>query len=340
MNNTIKQMPRNYSLDILKLIASLFVVFIHVNFYGEVGALIKAFGSFAVPVFFMSSGFFSFDIINDCNYKKILSRIISLLKIFLFSLLIYSVVYIAINGFSAFLSFFYLRDTYIKLFIFNSFENTFYTPLWFLPALIYCYIIVLILTKLKLNKIIPYLSLLLLCYLAMNIVIARYNVSDILLRNFLLPGLPYYAVGYTLKKYQHHSVFQYKHCQAYILCLLVLSLILFVILHFTLGFSVFAVVIISILLFIMSLLQNLAIHNTFLGFFIQKSYLYIYISHWLVWNIMLNRKLTVNEWVNPLIVLGISIGISFVISGVKMKMKQRLNQKLRFSYCSAQKGNR
>ena len=41
---------RNYSLDALKLVASFFVVFIHVSFGGAFGEVIKVLAGFAVPI--------------------------------------------------------------------------------------------------------------------------------------------------------------------------------------------------------------------------------------------------------------------------------------------------
>lgn len=50
---------RNTTLDVLKGIAALFVIWIHEQFPGITGQLINRIGAFAVPVFFMVSGFFA-----------------------------------------------------------------------------------------------------------------------------------------------------------------------------------------------------------------------------------------------------------------------------------------
>lgn len=49
---------RNQSIDFLKGIAAIFVVFIHVKLGGTFGDYIAAIGAFAVPFFFMVSGYF------------------------------------------------------------------------------------------------------------------------------------------------------------------------------------------------------------------------------------------------------------------------------------------
>ena len=50
---------RNTSLDLLKGVSALFVIWIHEQFPGVTGQLINRIGMFAVPVFFMVSGYFS-----------------------------------------------------------------------------------------------------------------------------------------------------------------------------------------------------------------------------------------------------------------------------------------
>lgn len=51
---------KNDTLELIKLFASYMVVFIHVMFYGTVGEAMNALGRFAVPLFFLISGYYSF----------------------------------------------------------------------------------------------------------------------------------------------------------------------------------------------------------------------------------------------------------------------------------------
>ena len=91
MNNTItneEKVIRNGSLDILKFFSSYMVICIHFFFYGRVGNIIDALARFAVPVFFMTSGYFSYannteklKKKNDTYYKNLFIWICS---IFLF----------------------------------------------------------------------------------------------------------------------------------------------------------------------------------------------------------------------------------------------------------------
>ena len=51
---------RNQSMECCKLVASFFVVFIHARFPGDLGGLMDCLGHFAVPLFFMISGYFNY----------------------------------------------------------------------------------------------------------------------------------------------------------------------------------------------------------------------------------------------------------------------------------------
>ena len=52
---------RNYSLDLLKFISSFLIVCIHFKISGKTGELITIIARFAVPVFFMVSGYYSYN---------------------------------------------------------------------------------------------------------------------------------------------------------------------------------------------------------------------------------------------------------------------------------------
>lgn len=62
-------------LNIVKLVASYMVVFIHVSFPGQFGIDIVYLARFAVPFFFIVSGYFSYNSFNLKNIKKIDKKI-------------------------------------------------------------------------------------------------------------------------------------------------------------------------------------------------------------------------------------------------------------------------
>ena len=70
---------RNQSMEVCKFIASLFVVFIHAPFPGTLGSFADCLARFAVPMFFMITGYFNF----EASSQQIVRRIKHLLLLFL-----------------------------------------------------------------------------------------------------------------------------------------------------------------------------------------------------------------------------------------------------------------
>lgn len=76
-----KRSDRNVTLDVMKLVASYFVIFIHNKFYGEFGLVVDSIARFAVPLFFISSGYFCF----NNPLPKIKAKAIRIAKMFLWA---------------------------------------------------------------------------------------------------------------------------------------------------------------------------------------------------------------------------------------------------------------
>ena len=131
-------LTRNTSLDILKGVAALFVIWIHEQFPGVTGQLVNRTGAFAVPVFFMVSGFFGQNA-SRRKLEKSIRHILTLIGIAyglnLLRILVFdggtAMVDALIDAFSP--------RTLILWILLNI------TPIsgvaWFLFALLYCYIL-------------------------------------------------------------------------------------------------------------------------------------------------------------------------------------------------------
>lgn len=199
---------KNSTLELLKLLASYMVVFIHVKFDGSLGSTMETLARFAVPFFFLVSGFYSYNI--PCN--KIIKRIRNI-----FTLLILAVVcYTAFNVFTLLskgnmgevVSYFsnYLDFTVlVKLFVFNITISS--VHLWYLFAALYVYVVFFFVTKLRFSdKIIFIISF---CLLALHLLLGEglsvlgIALPKALVRNFLVMGIPFFGLGLFAKKYQH-----------------------------------------------------------------------------------------------------------------------------------------
>ena len=145
---TLKQ--RNTTFDLLKGIACLAVVFIHYSFTGAleiIGVGINAMCRFAVPIFFGISGYYlsSTSYISD---ESVLRKIRHILKMILVSAVFYAVFFLWWNpvynrGFdlAAYLAEKLTAGRIAKLFLSN--DPLVYSHLWYMLALVYCYVTVL-----------------------------------------------------------------------------------------------------------------------------------------------------------------------------------------------------
>lgn len=135
---------RNVCLDQLKGIAAIFVVFIHAKFPCEIGEVIRAIARFAVPLFFMVSGYFFLKADKNKMYRTIRPKILHILKIVLiaYSLNLVRIVLQLIDKGGGIKEWFLLnvltKRHLLEFIIFNN--SAFGGVLWFLFSLIYCYL--------------------------------------------------------------------------------------------------------------------------------------------------------------------------------------------------------
>ena len=199
---------RNDTLDIIKLFASYMVVFIHVAFYGGVGYVLDALARFAVPLFFLVSGFYSYKITPD----KIKHRMFRLIRLLAFAVLVYAlfdVLYSLVKHDKQEIVLYFCEYinpiNLLELFVFNKPVHT--THLWYLLASIYVYCIFYFITKYKISDkvilIVSIIALLLHLFLGEFIGVFGVTIPIPFVRNFALMGFPFFWFGILTKKYQH-----------------------------------------------------------------------------------------------------------------------------------------
>ena len=208
MNELIKNDNKvvNQTLNILKFFSALCVIAIHCTLdrTGKVGMVIDALIRFATPIFFLISGYYSVIQDNEQAKQKYKMRIIKLIKLIIISAIIYFVYYCFMG---------YIKDaskwikdsfTIKKIYIYILFNiSPFEFHLWFLNALLYCYIFSYLLRKynIDMKKLYKYIPILLLCNIMLG-EFAKYNnivINTYLYRNFIFTGLPFYLIGYYIK---------------------------------------------------------------------------------------------------------------------------------------------
>ena len=193
----------NYSINALKCIAIFAVIIIHSGIYhveGDIGKALVAISRFAVPVFFLISGFYSFYVDEEYALKKYEKRIIRLIILIIISNIIYTLFYSITDPNYKIMSLFTVKQCITYIF-FNVAPSKGY-HLWFLQALLYCYLIFWGMTKLKVKIskgyiLIPILILLALIFCELFIFMGI-KIHPMYYRNFLFMGLPFFYLGYFI----------------------------------------------------------------------------------------------------------------------------------------------
>ena len=197
---------KSNTLELIKLFSSFMVVFIHVPFGGKVGVAVDALARFAVPFFFLVSGYYSYQI----NCEKIKKRIGNILSLLILSTVCYAVFEIAVllkynmNGLFALFNKYTEINSYAQLLLFNA--PVIAGHLWYLWAMLYVYVIFYFVTKSRVKeKVIFTISFSL---LVLNLLLGEgLSLFGIVLpipvvRNFATTGIPFFALGLFVKKYE------------------------------------------------------------------------------------------------------------------------------------------
>ena len=210
---------KNSTLELFKLFASYMVVFIHVTFHGKIGVAAVALARFAVPFFFLVSGFYSYQI----SCEKIKKRLRNILTLLILAVVCYNALEIAMllrwnrNGLMALFEKFTDLSTYIKFILFNVPVNA--GHVWYFWAILYVYLIFYFVTSLHVkDNLIFTISLFLLCLnvlLGEGLSILGIKLPIYYTRNFALTGIPFFALGLLAKKYEH----KFQAIPNYVICI-------------------------------------------------------------------------------------------------------------------------
>lgn len=321
---------KNKSLYTIEGLACICVIFIHCKFPGELGRIIEFFSRYAVPVFFIVSGYFTY----DANNEKLKSKAIKLLKIFLCYIIFYYILLHVQN--------FITNDTYsfieLNKKIFN-FKNVFLLimlnrtsiiipHLWFLLALVYCYIFRYFTKREKFEKLYKYIPYILILTYILSIVpniISNNSNTNALVRNWLMYGIPFFVIGINIKN-NLDRISNIKNNRLIIFSILGILLIglertfinifdkeLFLdvyIGNIIFVISIFILAINNPKLFDIKILSNIG----------EKHSLNIYLIHYAIIRIIniLDKKEIINGYFKPILVFI----IAYIISAIIIKVKE------------------
>ena len=195
-------------INALKIIAAFFVVGIHVHFPGDFGRAFIAVARFAVPFFFMVSGFFCYYENKECINEKYKRKIKHLAVIFAGSFVMYLAYGLLAgavnNNIGDYISHKFSLIAFIEFFVFN--HPRVMEALWFLPALCYATIVFFIFEKKGITKKMYFLIPVL--FFAGVVLRELPEFIDgmpslfskaYLCRNWLFVGLPFFMTGHFIR---------------------------------------------------------------------------------------------------------------------------------------------
>ena len=217
LQKTARKKTRNPAIEICRLIASFFVVFIHYGFPGEFGEVINCLARFAVPFFFVVSGYF----VYHADAFAVKKRMIGILKLNIYATLLYVLwgacqdEYFADQGRIAWLAG-ALSNYHLSQWLLYC-KNPFAAHLWYLTAILTCYAVVYVYAR-WIGKTYYYrpLYIVSLSLFAVHFVLTSLaamtdmNVPSILYRNAWFLGIPLFNLGIFIREYQDRIIETYR----------------------------------------------------------------------------------------------------------------------------------
>lgn len=209
-----KNRQTNQGINVLKFIAVTLVIIIHETPSGRFGLIAEGVAAMAVPVFFMISGYYCY----GAAIGKIKKRIVKIFRLTILANLIYFCWDIAVEVLTGNSVWIWLRENCslkrLLVFLLTN-ESPFRGHLWFLGALLYSYLFLLIfliymekgrgrIAEIIRKNQIKTLFLISLILLILNIaggeVLTLYgkNIQIPYIRNWLFMGIPFFIMAYCL----------------------------------------------------------------------------------------------------------------------------------------------
>lgn len=313
-------MNKNESLYFIKAIACFLVVNIHYPYLPLLGFL----GSFAVPFFFLVSGYYSYSsnyIAMDNVVKRRTNKILVMTIIsFLFYMLASNII---IDGFDN--KTLFSADNWKGALLYNS-TSFVSVHLWYLLAILYVYLIYrFVINRYKLHNIFYMLSIGL---LILNVVLPVMN-TGIRLPGFLFVGLPFFMIGNFFGKYKDINFNRLK-MKKYIEWTILIAIILITIVEYAYGREKLGISICGILWAVYLLVYSISNPNKLSNRYIcaigEKHASNIYIFHmFFIWALagQLDRFNSIITYFGSTIFFGLTLLFSMVILRIGNYIKIR-----------------
>ena len=201
-NNNVELIDFNCT-GYLRLILMLFICFWAFGCPEPTG-IVKSLSGFAIPTFFVLSGFYVLDTNREVRMEKILRKIKRSALCFAFVFLFYVALNVGLMFLIHFVTISFSKRMLFNFFVLNLWPFQIGDNIWFIQAMLYAYIVIFILDKLKLLKF--YRILLIILFVFMLLTgefsgVIRFNILGYpyIPGNWFTRALPYILLGKLLR---------------------------------------------------------------------------------------------------------------------------------------------
>lgn len=307
------------SLNTLKGLACIGVILMHCVFPGVFGKTIQYLFKFAVPCFFMISGFFLAGANSEVERHNIRRQIPKILRILLFAFCFYGVVTLVMNtlgseDFDAGVWLSYIFRPAIlprKLLIGTFFNGT----MWYLYSLIWGYLFLGLLSRwIPIRRMLWMAPLLLCLHILLRVYIKGLGLEwydPTFFRSFLLYSIPFLLTGYWISV-GRQAILQLKHDWPFVLTALVglaLQFAEYELYHQSLDFY-FSTILYSLALFALAIRHPHTKVSRTLCYIGRRLSMPIYVIHVFVIRLLVLTDLSL--WLRPVLAILFSMALAYL----------------------------
>lgn len=232
--NGIMEKRKYYSIEVARLFVSICIVLLHSTPTGGGGTLLHSILMFGVPFFFIISGFFAFRSGKERNEERIKKNIKYYLKFYIIAEIIYIVLsciyatcFLDIDIITYLKSWLNTKEI-LEVILINDIIFDIGGPIWYIQALLYCYVIFYFFNKYDIFK---YSNIIIVVTLIINSVVGEFSSVfslDAIFPDgyiggcFITRGIPFMLIGYNIC---HNEDFYKKISNKCCLIMIILGMI-------------------------------------------------------------------------------------------------------------------
>lgn len=325
---------RNQPIECARMVAAFFVVFIHVPFPGAFGILVCSIGRFAVPMFFLISGYFSYQVSSERLASRVrkmlwLNVAATPLYIYRWSLLDPNFRWVFPGCILRLLP---TKEQLVKWLVLDL--NPYSEHLWYLTAIAVCYFTFWLYVRFFENGTVTYKPFYGICVCLGVIQFVLGGMASmlgvpipyVLLRNGFFPGLSLFGLGLFLRQYRERIMVNYGLTDQKLTAVIILGIGYSLLRNISVGEIELSLGMVAAMAALMLLLENHSaapVRSKIFAHCISKfGFLSttIYIIHQFVGTVyqlhfqqLLTALLGAREaWIQPLIVLVISLAAAIL----------------------------